>query len=79
MLRRAIERDFITVGEILTQMRRHFPETNSRIDYARSIAGFRNVLVHEYERVKDDVVWEVATVSAPILRQQIDAWLAELG
>jgi hypothetical protein len=28
---------------------------------------------------EDDVVWEVATVSAPILRQQIDAWLAELG
>jgi uncharacterized protein with HEPN domain len=40
VLRRAIERDFIfiTVGEILTQMRRHFPETNTRIDYARSIA-----------------------------------------
>jgi uncharacterized protein with HEPN domain len=78
LLQRAIERNFIAIGEILSQMLRHFPETEARIDYATNIKGFRNVLVHEYDRVKDDVVWEVANVSAPVLRQQIDAWLTEL-
>jgi uncharacterized protein with HEPN domain len=78
MLQLAIERHFITIGEILRRIIRHFPDTSTRIDYARNIADFRNVLVHEYDRIKDDVVWKVATVSAPILKQQIDAWLLEL-
>ncbi len=47
MLQRAIERNFITIGEILSKMLQHFPETKDRIDYASNIKGFRNVLVHE--------------------------------
>ena len=56
ILQRAIERNFITVGEILSRILHYFPETKDRIDHARKIANFRNVLVHEYAHVKDDVV-----------------------
>jgi uncharacterized protein with HEPN domain len=78
MLQRAIERDFITVGEILSRILHHFPDTKDRIDHARAIANFRNILVHDYDRIQDAVVWQIITVSVPILKQQIDAWAAEL-
>jgi uncharacterized protein with HEPN domain len=45
---------------------------------AREITGFRNILVHEYDRIKDDVVWKIITTSVPNLKIQVDAWLLEL-
>jgi uncharacterized protein with HEPN domain len=78
MLQRAVERDFILIGEILSRILHHFPETKGRIDHAREISGFRNILVHEYDRIKDDVVWKIITTSVPSLKIQVDAWLLEL-
>ena len=78
MLQRAVERDFILVGEILSQIRHYFPDTNQRTDHAREITGLRNVLVHDYDRIKDDVVWQIITTSVPSLKIQVDAWLQEL-
>jgi uncharacterized protein with HEPN domain len=78
MLQRAVERDFILIGEILSRILHHFPETKGRIDSAREITGFRNILVHEYDRIKDDVVWKIITTSVPNLKIQVDAWLLKL-
>ncbi len=78
MLQRAVERDFILIGEILSRILHHFPESKGRIDRAREITGFRNILIHEYDRIKDDVVWTIITTSVPSLKIQIDAWLFEL-
>jgi uncharacterized protein with HEPN domain len=78
MLRRAIEREFTIIGEIMRRILHHFPETAARIEDARKIANFRNVIVHEYNLLDDVELWNNATVSAPILKLQIDHWLAEL-
>ena len=78
MLQRAVERDFILIAEILARILHHFPETQGRIDHAREISGFRNILVHEYDRIQDDVVWKIITTSVPSLTIQVSAWLAEL-
>jgi len=48
------------------------------IDDARKIANFRNIIVHEYNLLDDAKIWNNATVSAPVLKQQINRWLAEL-
>ena len=39
----------------------------------KEIAGFRDVLMHDYDDIRLDVVWRVATVSAPMLLAWIDA------
>jgi uncharacterized protein with HEPN domain len=78
MLQRAVERDFILIGEILSRILHHFPETKGRIEHAREITGFRNILVDEYDRIKDDVVWKIITTSVPSLKIQVDARLLEL-
>ena len=45
----------------------------------RDIAGFRNVLVHQYLGVDLDYVWRVVEDDLPALKQQIHAMLLELG
>lgn len=45
----------------------------------RDIAGFRNVLVHQYLGVDLDYVWRVVEDDLPALKQQIHAMLRELG
>jgi uncharacterized protein with HEPN domain len=79
LLRRGIEREFTIIGEIMRRILHHFPETASRIQDARSIADFRNVIVHEYNLLDEAKIWNIATVSAPILKQRVGEWIAELG
>jgi uncharacterized protein with HEPN domain len=49
-------------------------EQNPQIEW-RKVIGLRNVLVHEYFGVDRPMVWEVAIVEAPLLRDQIAAIL----
>ena len=48
MLRSAVERQFLIIGEATGQMIRRFPQMESRITDARGIVDFRNRLVHGY-------------------------------
>lgn len=45
----------------------------------RDIAGFRNVLVHQYLGVDLDYVWRVVERDVPILKNHISGILNELG
>ena len=56
------------------ELRRAHPGT----DWA-GIAGFRNVLVHDYLGVNIARVWEIIEKNLPALREQIAAMLEESG
>lgn len=45
----------------------------------RDIAGFRNVLVHQYLGVDLDYVWRVVEDDLPELKKRVDAILQDLG
>lgn len=45
----------------------------------RSIAGFRNVMVHDYLGIDLDIVWDVVENDLSVLKAHIAAVLAELG
>jgi uncharacterized protein with HEPN domain len=79
LVQRAVERDFIIIGEAVKRMRHVSEEVSSRIDRAVSISGFRNFLVYEYEVIDEKQVWRTVTDSVPLLKQQINAWADELG
>lgn len=78
-LRRSVERVFEIIGEAMSKMVHRFPESRVRIDHARRIANFRNVIAHEYRHVDDALVWDVVIRSAPVLKTQIESWLTELN
>jgi uncharacterized protein with HEPN domain len=44
----------------------------------KPIRGFRNISVHEYFGVNFHLVWEVATVDLPVLREKISSILREM-
>ncbi len=56
ILRSAVERQFITIGEALTQLLRLIPEPQARISHTRQIIAFRNILVHGYAAIAHDIV-----------------------
>ncbi len=79
LLRSAIERQFITIGEALNQALRLSPELANRISNAQRIIGFRNRLIHGYALTDDDIVWHALQVDLPVLRQEVSALLHELN
>jgi uncharacterized protein with HEPN domain len=78
LLRSAVERQLEIVGEALNRLSRTDPVLASRISHARTIIGFRNVLAHGYDVVRDETVWEAITHELPVLASEASALLSEL-
>ena len=57
MMNSAVERQLSIVGEAIVQLLKLEP--NISITAARQIAGFRNILIHNYARVSPAVVWTI--------------------
>jgi uncharacterized protein with HEPN domain len=75
MLKSAVERQFMIVGEAMGQMLQIEPKMADYITDCAKIVGLRNRLVHGYGEVSDLIVWGVVEVYLPILRRE----LAELA
>jgi len=77
MLRSAVERQFEIVGEALGQMLKIAPGLAGRISDSRRIISFRNILIHGYAQIADDIVWGVLETNLPTLRREVEQLLAE--
>lgn len=67
--------------QILSQSTQQLSDTikiaHPEVDW-HSIAGFRNVLVHDYLGIRIDRVWEIIEEDLPDLKRQAEAILQEL-
>lgn len=72
----AVERQCSVIGEAVTQLVKLEP--NAPITDARQIIGFRNILIHNYARVSQAVVWAAVKDSLPRLQREAEVWLASL-
>lgn len=79
ILRSAVEREFITIGEAAAALASLDPSLFSRLTNGRRIVDFRNQLTHEYPHVDDRIVWLVARDDVPVLRSESEALLADAG
>jgi len=75
MLSSAIERQFEVIGEALNRLLRLEPSLESRITDARRIIDFRNVLIHAYDVVDENVVWDILERKLPVLRKEVEQLL----
>jgi uncharacterized protein with HEPN domain len=78
LVRSAVEREFITIGEAVNALDGIAPNLFARITQARRIVDFRNQLTHGYMTVNSKVVWAIAARDAPLLRSECAVLLAEL-
>jgi uncharacterized protein with HEPN domain len=62
------------VGEAAARISTELKEWHPQIKW-RKVIGLRNVLVHEYLGIDRPMVWRVAIVEAPVLRDQVGAFL----
>lgn len=79
MLRRAVERELEIIGEAMTQLARFDARTAARITHHRRAIALRNALIHGYDAIDDDVVWDTVVTDIPTLRAEVDHLLGELG
>jgi uncharacterized protein with HEPN domain len=78
LVRSAVKREFILIGEAITGLRRHAPTAFGRITDGARIVDFRNQLTHEYVHVNDVVVWGIIEHNVATLRRECTALLSEM-
>jgi uncharacterized protein with HEPN domain len=66
MLRNAVERNIEVVGEAGRRVSDATRQAHPEIPW-RSIIGQRNILAHEYDQVRHEIIWNVATRQIPDL------------
>jgi uncharacterized protein with HEPN domain len=77
MLRAAVERLLAIIGEAVAQLARLDENLVSRITEYRRIIAFRNILVHNYSVVSDELVWDIVDTKLPTLNREIQTLLSE--
>jgi uncharacterized protein with HEPN domain len=76
MLRSAIERQFEIIGEAMTRLLKESPELCDKISEAPRIVGFRNVLIHGYDTLNNDITWRIVQDKLPILQRELQELIA---
>jgi len=76
VIRYAIERLLLIIGEAANHVSRDFQDKHPEIAWAQ-IIGLRNVLAHEYGEVKMDKIYLAATKSIPELLEKLSSLLPE--
>lgn len=71
LLRSAVERKLMILGEALNQVLRLDPDLETRIPDARQIIDFRNILVQGYYAIEHETVWGIFQKDLPVLTTQI--------
>jgi len=71
MLRSACERQFEIVGEAMSRLRDRHPATFAQIELGREIIAFRNRLIHGYDSVDSEIVWDVIQHKLPALDRRV--------
>ena len=72
LIQDAVLRNLQTLAESTQRISDPLKTLHPEVDW-RAIAGFRNVLVHDYLGINFVRVWEIVSVHLPVLRAQMDA------
>lgn len=79
VVRSATERQLGILGEATGQLAHHFPAIAARISDYPQVIAFRNILIHEYHQVENDMVWEKIQDYVPRLAEEAQALLDALS
>jgi uncharacterized protein with HEPN domain len=73
MLKRAIERELGIIGEAVNKINKF--DSNIIINNAHKIIGLRNLIIHNYDNIDDEIIWGIVNRDLPILFKEIDTLL----
>jgi uncharacterized protein with HEPN domain len=75
LLRSAVERQFEIIGEAVNRLSKIDGELAALLPEAGRIVAFRNILIHGYDVVINQVVWDVAMNKRPGLLASVEAMI----
>lgn len=78
MLRSAVEREFLIVGEALNILDSLTDDARDRVTNLGRIVGMRNRLAHAYDLIDDAMTWSIACDAIPALRRELQEWLESM-
>lgn len=71
----AVIRNFEVIGEATKRLSETLKTENADIEW-RQIAGFRDVLIHDYLKINLNRIWGVIEKDLPLLKQRIEQLLS---
>jgi len=77
MAQEAVLRCFEVMGEAARKIRDPLKQKHPEVSWSQIIA-FRNILIHNYQNVDLNRVWEIIEKQLPILKPQIELMIKEL-
>jgi len=79
LLRAAVERQLEIVGEALNKACSAWPQLAFEVPEIPRIVGLRNRLIHGYDRVDDELVWDIVVTKISPLRHRLEAMQTSPG
>ena len=76
MLQAAVEREFEIIGEAMSRLVAVDRETAELITGYQRIIASRNILIHGYADVDNQLVWNVVEINLPTLVREVEDLLA---
>lgn len=77
VVRQAVERNFQIIGEAARRLSASDAETAARLGPVARLVAFRNIIVHGYDTLDQEVVWSVIETNLPELLENTTALLRE--
>lgn len=77
LLRAAVERQFEIVGEALNKAAASWPRLVFELPEVPRIVGLRNRLIHGYDVVDDELVWDIVRTKVAPLRLALEKKLPD--
>lgn len=79
LIRSAVERQFEIIGEALSKASKDDDSVARILPEVPRIVGLRNRLIHGYDNVDDQLVWDVIRTKLPGLRDGLASQLGQSG
>jgi uncharacterized protein with HEPN domain len=70
VVKRAIERNLEIIGEAVRNLKQINPDV--KISSSRKIIGLRNLILHAYDTVEDELIWGIIQKDIPVLKMETD-------
>ena len=77
LVQSAVERQLEILGEAARRLSEEFRQTHSDIDWRR-IIGLRNILIHRYDEIRQQTIWQTVISELEPLLTQLESVLSSL-
>lgn len=75
VFRKFVERNFEIIGEAMNRIKKIEPEIP--ISSARKIVNTRNLVIHSYDSLDEEILWGIVIKHLPVLKREILQLLKE--